>query len=301
MPRANACPSLKKLLFKVAREIEAPADGTEGRAAATPGESLYDLWLRLNPSKSHAQEPHVGTIGGGSDFMPFLQSLGIPSTDLRYDYQRMVKSGGGDGELFEISSYPVYHSLHDGMEWMEAFGDPTFARHASIVRFWGKVAVELSGRAVLPFAYEDYAAALGDYVAALTSTHDEFLNSNLISTAALADAVKEFSATADKLRAQLDAVGKGSTDEKGALHLRQLNNRLMWTERALLAPEGLPGRPHLKHVIYAPALYDSYASSALAGINDAIFAADAELVKRQISVAALTISRAAGILGGTMF
>ena len=49
-----------------------------------------------------AEEVHVGDLGSGSDFTPFLQHIGVPSTDI-----------GSEGP------YGVYHSVFDNFAWFE--------------------------------------------------------------------------------------------------------------------------------------------------------------------------------------
>ena len=54
-------------------------------------------------------EARIGPLGSGSDYTPFLQHLGVPSTDMGFN---------GD--------YGVYHSAYDSFYWMDHFGDPGF-------------------------------------------------------------------------------------------------------------------------------------------------------------------------------
>ena len=49
----------------------------------------------------------VGDLGSGSDFTPFLQHVGVPSTD--------IGSGG---------PYGVYHSAFDNYAWFTMNADP---------------------------------------------------------------------------------------------------------------------------------------------------------------------------------
>ena len=51
----------------------------------------------------------IGDLGSGSDYTPFIQHLGVPSTDI-----------GSDGP------YGVYHSAFDNYNWFIKFADPTF-------------------------------------------------------------------------------------------------------------------------------------------------------------------------------
>jgi N-acetylated-alpha-linked acidic dipeptidase len=90
------------------------------------GKSIYQQWqdrTRENRSandSSDTSEPRIAALGSGSDYTPFLQHLGVPSTDMGF---------GGD--------YGVYHSAYDSFYWMEHFGDPGFVYHTAAAQLWG--------------------------------------------------------------------------------------------------------------------------------------------------------------------
>jgi N-acetylated-alpha-linked acidic dipeptidase len=72
----------------------------------------------------------------------------------------------------------------------------------------------------------------------------------------------------DSLAAARAAASAGSGSDAAAL--RDLNARLVATERALTRPEGLPGRPWYRHQIYAPGFYTGYGVKTLPGVREAI-------------------------------
>ncbi|MGH7549608.1 MAG: M28 family peptidase, partial [Gemmatimonadota bacterium] len=90
--RAGAAPLLAELIREAARVV--------------PGENgtLFDDWQGTGDA-----EPEVGDLGGGSDFAPFYQRLGIPSASYGFG------SPGG-----------IYHSAYDTHRWMSRFGDPGY-------------------------------------------------------------------------------------------------------------------------------------------------------------------------------
>ena len=51
-----------------------------------------------------------------------------------------------------------------------------------------------------------------------------------------------------------------------------------------------------RHVVYAPSIYDSYASSAFTGISDSVFEQDWNQVRLQISLASLRLRAAADVM-----
>ena len=49
-----------------------------------------------------------------------------------------------------------------------------------------------------------------------------------------------------------------------------INNDLAVAERRLLGADGLPGRPWVKHLLYAPGIFTGYGASTLPGVREAI-------------------------------
>jgi N-acetylated-alpha-linked acidic dipeptidase len=52
--------------------------------------------------------------------------------------------------------------------------------------------------------------------------------------------------------------------------LKGVNAKLIQAERTLISPDGLPGRPWFKHLIYAPGFYTGYGVKTLPGVREAI-------------------------------
>jgi N-acetylated-alpha-linked acidic dipeptidase len=71
---------------------------------------------------------------------------------------------------------------------------------------------------------------------------------------------------------------------------------LLAGERALLIPEGLPGRPWYRHSIYDPGEYTGYAAVTLPGVNEAIDRHDIRATRKQIKALAAALNRAANVL-----
>jgi N-acetylated-alpha-linked acidic dipeptidase len=76
----------------------------------------------------------------------------------------------------------------------------------------------------------------------------------------------------------------------------RLDEDLMAAERALLDPDGLPGRPWFRHSIFAPK--SSYAPEVLPGVAEALAARDVDRATRQARRLARALRRAASALSG---
>src|SRR4029434_4947204 len=86
-------------------------------------------------------------IGAGSDYTVFLNFVGIPIVDMRFQ-----------------GPYGVYHSAFDTHEWVSRFADPGFLRHAALTRIWATLALRLANADLLPLDTTRYAARVGDFV-----------------------------------------------------------------------------------------------------------------------------------------
>lgn len=61
---------------------------------------------------------------------------------------------------------------------------------------------------------------------------------------------------------------EGSGDLEDPLKARILNDQLMKLERVWLLPNGVPGRPFIRHSIFSPAKFNSYGGASFSGIGD---------------------------------
>ncbi|HEY6291325.1 MAG TPA: M28 family metallopeptidase [Terriglobia bacterium] len=233
------------------------------------GESLYDRWAAeksaLNvrsyavPGSSGAGVP-FGILGGGSDFMVFLQHDGVPSADLAFD-----------------GPYGVYHSLYDDFDWMQKFGDPGFRYHAAMARLWGILALRFANADLEPLDYAPYATETKAYIDSLESLAPPTFAAQAIPP--LLDRCRRWRDAAAAVTARLEAwrSASGAPALSNAAGAAQVNACLATEERALLDPEGIPGRPWFRHLIYAP--LPSYEAETLPGLREAL--ADHDLKRAQ--------------------
>ena len=74
----------------------------------------------------------------------------------------------------------------------------------------------------------------------------------------------------------------GRADGASTGDLSKLNTALLRVEREFLLPEGIPGRPWFKHVLFAPRY--TYAAMSLPGVREAAEARDWDLARRQLDL-----------------
>jgi N-acetylated-alpha-linked acidic dipeptidase len=270
---ASAVPSLKQFVREVTTEVASPKGG-----------SVYDDWKRdlgdaarrrLGKEFNEAPmvplvggEVRVGDLGSGSDYTPFIQHLGVPSTDI-----------GSTG------AYGVYHSVFDNYAWFVMNADPTFVYEQQMARVFGLEALHMADADVLPYDYVTYARQIQTYLSTAQARAKE-AGLNLDFNAALAAANRFAAEAAMVMGKQLAGVGNPGV----------LNASLRAVEGDLLAPEGLPGRPWFRHTIFAPGEYTGYAAVVIPGVNEAIDARDATRAQAQLANVTAALVRATATL-----
>jgi N-acetylated-alpha-linked acidic dipeptidase len=274
---SSAVPSLKQFVREVAKAVPSPA-----------GPSVYDVWKEQKrkeaekPTSSVTGPPRtpvvntgdvpVGDLGSGSDYTPFLQHLGVPSTDI-----------GSSG------SYGVYHSVFDNFNWFKKFADPNFVYEQQMARILGIQVLRMANSDVLPYDFENYGKEITGYIQAAQKKSDAAFKGK--------GSVPDFRPALDAAR-RLTTAGSGlaKSQTNTVADATKLNRGLVDAERALLLPEGLPNRPWFKHAIYAPGEYTGYAAVVIPGVNEAIDDGTDEGTKEQIAVLAGALNRAAQVL-----
>jgi N-acetylated-alpha-linked acidic dipeptidase len=211
----------------------------------------------------------VGDLGSGSDYTPFIQHLGVPSTDI-----------GSTGP------YGVYHSVFDNYAWFILNADPSFVYEQQMARVFGLEVLHMADTDVLPYDYVTYARQIQSYLYAAQTRAREVGLDTVDFTDALGVANRFLSAAVVVYSKQMN--GAGATVA--------LNTSLRAVEGDLLAPEGLPGRPWFKHVIFAPGEYTGYAAVVIPGVNEAIDAHDAARMKAQLADVTAALVRASATL-----
>jgi N-acetylated-alpha-linked acidic dipeptidase len=256
---AAAVPALNRLIGEVCDAVRDPVARIPVTAA----------W-RARAQKERGTLPTGGggelvnnKLGSGSDYTVFLNFLGVPIADLSFD-----------------GPYGVYHSMYDNHQWVSRIGDPGFRYHAAMVQIWGLLALRLANADVLPLDYVAYAQRIQRFIKDVDGRYAKAL-------AGAGAAASRLESSASAIAKAIDAsLGSGSNAEWAGF-----NRRLMSAERALLDPDGIPGRPWYRHQIYAPKY--TYAPEVLPGVAEAAPRGDAAEVATQAARLAAALNRAA--------
>jgi N-acetylated-alpha-linked acidic dipeptidase len=241
---ASSVPSLWRVLRDVTRDINDPKTG----------KSIYQSWQDRSREgrgdNAPSGEARIGALGSGSDYTPFLQHLGVPSTDFGFN---------GD--------YGVYHSAYDSFYWMDHFGDPGFVYHVAAAQVWGTLGMRLADADALPFDYTDYANQIRDYFNEVFKLGKQRNLDNSYDEQSAASALEDFSREAARVEHDRQAMISGRSD---VAKLKKLNDGLIAVERDFIDEHGLTGRSWYKHQIYAPGIYTGYAAQPLTDFRQSI-------------------------------
>ena len=261
---AGAVPSLYRFIREAAAEVPSPAGGTvleQWRAESAEGGGK-------RASISPATDTRIGDLGSGSDYTPFFQHAGVPSTD--------ISSSGPFG---------VYHSVFDDLDWFTRFADPDFAYTQQQARLLGIEILHMADADVLPYDDQMYASEILRYLE--HSKKDATRRRMELDFSGADAAAQAFEAAALRVHELEIAPAANAT---------KLNGALRAAESALLLPEGLPRRPWYRHSIFAPGEFTGYAAVALPGVSDAIQEQDAARAQAQLNALAEALRRAATAL-----
>lgn len=258
----QAVASLAPMLAETAQTLQDPS-----------GKTLRDAWKatidreraerkqssQMNDSGVASTTLADTRIGSGSDHTVFLNFIGMPVIGLQFD---------GD--------YGVYHSAYDDFYWMNHFGDPGYRYHTLMSQVWGVTSLRLANADLLPFDFATYAGNVRQFLDELTNGKDIAQ----LDLSAVRKQIDDFEAAGKRLDEKLrTTLASGKIDPKLA---SELNSGMMQVERNWLNPDGIPGRPWFKHILYGARF--TYAHLELPGLAEALEKQDWPTAKQQAGI-----------------
>jgi N-acetylated-alpha-linked acidic dipeptidase len=234
------------------------------------GANLHDAWIKSTATARKKEKDTQPTknenlvntrIGSGSDHTVFLNFLGRPVITLQFD-----------------GPYGVYHSMYDNFYWMNHFGDPGYKYHATMSALWGVTALRLAQADILPFDFGFYGRTLNSFIVDLKK--NPRYDASKINLDNLQKRASAFESAGKNVKTLLDrAVASGKINTQGA---EQYNQSILKVESNWLNPDGIPGRPWFKHLLYC-ARY-TYAHLELPGLTEAVESQNWEEAQRQSEI-----------------
>ena len=258
----SAVGSLAPMLIETTHSLEDPS-----------GVSLYEAWKNARAKKNKDSGDGPATdfvladtrIGSGSDHTVFLNYVGIPVIGLSFD-----------------GSYGVYHSAYDNFYWMNHFGDPGYRYHTLASNLWGVLALRLANADLLPFDFDSYAQNVRAFVKDLSKGRDV----SQVDLKSLMLKLAEFEAAGRKLNATISTVLASKSTKT---FLNSANQSMLQVERNWLNPEGIPGRPWFKHMLYGARF--TYAHLELPGLTEAVEQGDWQRANQQAHILQAAVDR----------
>jgi N-acetylated-alpha-linked acidic dipeptidase len=245
--------SLKQFMREIAKSVPSPMAIPSTRNG-TPIDTVKTNTASM-PQPFPAKKYTNKDLGSGSDFTPFLQHAGVPSTD--------IGSGG---------PYGVYHL--PSTTTTGTFRTLIRTSHTQQWHACRPEALRMADTDILPYDYVAYAREIRAYLeSAKRKASDAGLSSANFDAAQAA--AGRFATAADRVRHLQVAPNSNPA---------QLNLVLRQVESAFLSPDGLPNRPWYKHTIYAPGEFTGYAAVVIPGVNEAIESKQAAVTSQQLAV-----------------
>lgn len=303
---ASGSQSFELMVNDVAHEMTDPETGKSvwdrQKAAATAGRG------RRAGNDDGRKTIQFGPAGSGSDFAGFIDHLGVASINIGY--------GGEDRG-------GTYHSAYDTPWHWDQFADKEEVYGKLFAQTAGTIVLRIANADVMPYHFTELALTVKDYTENLKSEvkqlqgeaaqRDRILKSGAYTLAndpknsmtpppALPmPPAMDFTAL-DAAIAKLTAAStryEGLAPQALALtpaRRKALNDGLTVTERKLISEAGLPGRPWVKHLLYAPGTYTGYGASTLPGVREAVEAGRYDEANQQMVVLLKSINDEAAFL-----
>ena len=268
------------------------------------------------PAESRAEartrpDLRIGALGSGSDYSPFLQHAGTPTLAMSY--------GGEDTD-------GIYHSIYDDFYHYTHFKDTDFVYGRALAQTMGTAVIRLADADLLPFEFTNLADTVSRYMnelqTILRQRQDAIRDENRAIDEGLFRAVSDprrplvapgkrdvppslnFAPLQNATTALTDAANRYHKAAETAFPalstapdiVKAVNARLIQSERELTDPNGLPGRPWYRHLLYAPGTETGYAVKTMPGAREGIEQGRYEEADREIGRIAAALEREARLI-----
>jgi len=281
--RAKSTPLLMDKLYDITKRTADPDSQLEGSEKP----NLYDSWRRK--TRMNVTEPPYANLGSGSDFTFFASVIGISCVDIRYMYDQASHP--------RLSNYPTYHTLYDNFNYMTKFIDPDFRYHSIVAKVWLLYTIEIADEIILPFNVDRYADKILNDAIMFEMNFDELFKPRNITMDEVKKAAFELKQAAQKLHERLKTINKADCHT-----VRRYNDQLMQFDRSFIVPEGLPGRPDIRHIVYSPTRKTLFSKNVFPAISDFLYRIEVENsqewdgVEEQLSLLATHLNAATSLI-----
>jgi N-acetylated-alpha-linked acidic dipeptidase len=275
--------SLQSFMNGVAKDVEDP----ESKVSVFKRQQAYLLLHGTPAQRTEARAGgnlSIGALGSGSDFSSFIDHVGVATINLGFAGED--PSGN-------------YHSIYDDFYWYSHFSDYDFVYGRALAQAAGLSVLRMADADIMPYEFEGLSQTVAQYIgevkALLESRRKEAeeirqnLNDGVYRAAndprnpTVAPPAEEIPPylnfapldnAATALQQAASHYSKALANSQGKPlpqdRLNTLNQNLALAERKLISGQGLPRRPWMQHVLYAPGWYTGYSAKTLPGVREAI-------------------------------
>jgi len=235
--------------------------------------NLADAAINRPPSDDSEEPPpankptsfKISALGAGSDYVAFLDYLGIASTNAGFSGQ--TKSG-------------IYHSVYDSIYWYTHFSDTNRADGKALSQFTATALLRLGDSSILPFEFGHFATTVRGYLDDIQKQAQR--SGRKLDFSALEGQLNTLKTNGDKYDALLEAVLLKDTLDPA--RVGEVNRSLIRSERVLTNPAGLPNRSWYRHQIYAPGFYTGYGVKTVPAVREAVDSKDWASAQKETAV-----------------
>ncbi|CAL4110864.1 unnamed protein product, partial [Meganyctiphanes norvegica] len=238
---AKASPMLWNVLQQVVKKVPGVrSDGT-----------LYDEWAAWSKIDQGVDAPEMKTLGSGSDHAPFAFYAGIPALDFSFKFDKHEKNVS--------SGYATYHTGYETFYLVDTMIDRGFKIHQGCSRFASLTIKYLSDSVLLPYSVDELPQEMSralngfkekDQHDTLMNIYDKYI--------LLPEAVDDFIVETKKFQAMVQQ----HMPTMNPVTVRSYNDLMMRLEQVFILPEGLRGRPDVRHAVFSPSQFNTYAAAA---------------------------------------
>ena len=233
-----------------------------------------------------SRRPARGLAGFRQRLHCFLDHLGVASADLGF-------GGEDDGG--------IYHSIYDDFYWYTHFADTDFLYGRALSQTVGTTVMRFADADLLPFDPSGSADTVKRYIAELKKElkkkQDEIHERNrqveegvftatadpdkqyvpptkqpmppYLNFAPLENGAEAYARAAQRYRQAVARLNENANAWQSPA-LKEINAKLLLTERTFTVNQGLKERPWFKHQIYAPGAYTGYGAKPIPAVREAI-------------------------------
>src|SRR5271170_1526008 len=145
---AEGSHSLEKFINDVARDVHDPESGLTVWKRMQLQQIAHPEGKADRDEARNRPDLRIGALGGGSDYGPFLNIIGIASLDISFGGE----TGGG-----------IYHSIYDDFYWYTHFSDTDFSYGRVLSQTAGSTMMRIADADLLPFDYAPQSEAITKY------------------------------------------------------------------------------------------------------------------------------------------